>query len=91
MSKEVENAFNPALEVPDVNTPDVDINGVERIKQQVELDSNGKWVDILVDRLTEKKTPIQLVVGEKVLAETTIDSINALTLQTGRLGLVLGR
>lgn len=91
MSKEVENAFNPALEVPDVNTPDVDINGVERIKQQVELDSNGKWVDILVDRLTQNKTPIQLVVGEKVLAETTIDSINALTLQTGRLGLVLGR
>lgn len=91
MGKEVENAFNPELDIPGVNTPDVDIDSVERIKQKVELDSNGKWVDILVDRLTENKTPIQLVVGEKVLAETTIDSINALTLQTGKLGLVLGR
>jgi len=58
MGSEIENAFNPELDIPDVNTPDVDINGVERIKQKVELDSNGKWVDILVDRLTENKTPI---------------------------------
>lgn len=48
-----------------------------------------KWIDVLADKLAarEGNKPIVLMVDGKVFAQTTIDSINQLTRQTGSLAL----
>ena len=55
----------------------------------VPLEKNTKWMDVIANKLSERqsKTPIILMVNDKVLAQTTIDSINNLTRQTGSLAL----
>ena len=55
----------------------------------VPLEKNTKWLDIIADKLAGKQgnKPIVLMVDGKVFAQTTIDSINQLTRQTGSLSL----
>jgi phage-related protein len=71
-------------------------NGAEAV---VPLERNTKWLDKLANMLTEKlsnsefaggsEQPIVLQVDGRVLARTSIKSINQLTRQTGKLGLLL--
>lgn len=63
-------------------------NGAEAV---VPLEKNTKWLDKIADKLAAKQTstPIVLTVDGKVFAQTTINSINQLTRQTGHLGLNL--
>ena len=57
----------------------------------VPLERNTEWLDKIAERLAAKQgaTPIVLTVDGKVLAQTSINSINQLTKQTGTLGLVM--
>ena len=62
-------------------------NGAEAI---VPLENNLKWLDKLAGMLNERMgsdKPIILNVDGKVFAQTSINSINQLTRQTGHLGL----
>ena len=63
----------------------------ERGKEAVlPLENNTGWMDILVDRISERQaTPSKIVlqVGEKELGWATINSINDITKQTGGLQL----
>lgn len=63
-------------------------NGAEAV---VPLERNTKWLDIIADKLAAKQgnTPIVLTVDGKVFAQTSVDSINALTRQRGSLALNL--
>lgn len=63
-------------------------NGAEAI---VPLEKNTQWLDKIADRLASKQgnVPIVLQVDGKTFAQTSIDSINQLTRQQGRLGLNL--
>lgn len=63
-------------------------NGAEAV---VPLEKNTKWLDKIADKLAAKQgsTPIVLTVDGKVFAQTSINSINQLTRQTGHLGLNL--
>ena len=55
----------------------------------VPLEKNTEWLDRIAERLSEKSgnQPIILEVDGKVFAQTSIDTINQLTRQTGTLGL----
>ena len=55
----------------------------------VPLEKNTEWLDKIAERLSEKSgnQPIILEVDGKVFAQTSIDTINQLTRQTGTLGL----
>jgi phage-related protein len=58
----------------------------------VPLENNLEWLDKLADRINAKNgsgTPIILQIDGKTFAQTTIDSINQLTRQTGNLALNL--
>lgn len=57
----------------------------------VPLEKNTKWLDIIADKLAARQSnqPIVLEVDGKVFAQTSINSINQLTKQTGKLGLAL--
>lgn len=57
----------------------------------VPLEKNTKWLDVMAEKITAKQgnTPIILEVDGKTFAQVSIDSINALTRQRGRLGLNL--
>ena len=56
----------------------------------VPLENNTEWLDKIAERLgAGSSRPIILQVDGKTFAETSVDSINALTRQTGKLGLVL--
>lgn len=63
-------------------------NGAEAV---VPLEKNTQWLDKIADRLAAKQgaVPIVLNVDGKVFAQTSINSINQLTRQTGTLGLNL--
>lgn len=63
-------------------------NGAEAI---VPLENNTEWLDKIADKLASKQasTPIVLNVDGKTFAQTSINSINQLTKQTGKLGLKL--
>lgn len=64
-------------------------NGAEAI---VPLENNLGWLDKLAGMLNERMgadRPIVLSIDGKVFAQTTINSINSLTRQTGHLGLNL--
>lgn len=55
----------------------------------VPLEKNTEWLDKIADKLAARQgaTPIVLTVDGKVFAQTSIDSINQLTRQTGALGI----
>lgn len=57
----------------------------------VPLEKNTQWLDRIAERLASYggNTPIILQVDGKTFAQTSIDSINQLTRQTGKLGLRL--
>jgi hypothetical protein len=55
----------------------------------MKIETSEDWISALADKLLERNTEVNLVVNDKVLAQTTIESINALTRSTGRLGLAL--
>lgn len=57
----------------------------------VPLEKNTEWLDKIADKLASKQasTPIVLNVDGKTFAQTSINSINQLTKQTGSLGLKL--
>lgn len=57
----------------------------------VPLEKNTEWLDKIADKLASKQgnTPIVLQVDGKTFAETSINTINALTRQTGSLKLNL--
>lgn len=59
-------------------------NGAEAV---VPLEKNTKWLDKIAEKLTShtNNKPIYLVVNGKVWAETTIDTLNDYTKQTGNL------
>lgn len=61
-------------------------NGAEAI---VPLEKNTEWLDRIAERLAAKQgsTPIILNVDGKTFAQTSINTINQLTRQTGALGL----
>ena len=63
-------------------------NGAEAI---VPLEKNLGWLDklasMLSDRMSGSSTPIVLQVDGKTFAQTSINTINQLTRQTGNLGL----
>lgn len=72
-------------------------NGLQGIGEDgaeavVPLENNTEWLDKIADKLSARMgtgSRIVLQVDGKTFAETTIDSINALTRQTGNLGLNL--
>lgn len=57
----------------------------------VPLENNTEWLDKIADKLASRQasTPIVLNVDGKTFAQTSINSINQLTKQTGSLGLKL--
>lgn len=60
-------------------------NGAEAI---VPLENNTQWLDKIAERLgARSNTPIVLQVDGKTFAQTSIDTINQLTAQTGSLAL----
>lgn len=63
-------------------------NGAEAV---VPLEKNTQWLDRIAERLYAKQgnTPIVLEVDGKTFAETSINSINQLTRQTGTLNLIM--
>ena len=63
-------------------------DGAEAI---VPLEKNTQWLNKIADKLAARqgKTPIILQVDGKTFAQTSIDSINNLTRQTGKLDLKL--
>lgn len=65
--------------------------GEDGAEAVVPLEKNTQWLDKIADRLAAKQgsTPIVLNVDGKVFAQTSINSINQLTRQTGTLGLNL--
>lgn len=65
--------------------------GEDGAEAVVPLERNTKWMNILAEKLAEKQgnTPIILQVDGKTFAETSINTINNLTRQTGKLGLNL--
>lgn len=65
--------------------------GEDGAEAVVPLEKNTKWLDIIADKLAAKQgnTPIVLTVDGKVFAQTSVDSINALTRQNGKLALNL--
>lgn len=63
--------------------------GEDGAEAVVPLEKNTKWLDRLATMLSSKQgnRPIILEVDGKTFAQTSIDSINQLTKQTGKIGL----
>ena len=86
------------LEVPQmakggiVDSATLAVVGEQGKEAVVPLENNLEWLDKLAGMLNDRmggNKPIVLEVDGKVFAQTSIDSINALTRQTGNLGLVV--
>lgn len=87
------------LEVPElarggvVDSATLAVVGERGKEAVVPLENNLEWLDKLAGMLNERmgggNKPIVLEVDGKVFAQTSINSINALTRQTGNLGLVV--
>lgn len=63
--------------------------GEDGAEAVVPLEKNTEWLDRIAERLAAKQgsTPIVLQVDGKTFAQTSINTINQLTRQTGKLGL----
>lgn len=74
-----------------MNGNNVMVGGEAGAEAIVPLEKNTEWLDKIADRLAAKQgaTPIVLNVDGKTFAQTSINSINQLTKQTGSLGLKL--
>ena len=65
-------------------------NGAEAV---VPLEKNTGWLDKIAERLNARTgdgAPIYLQVDGRTFAEITLDTLNELTRQRGRLDLILG-
>jgi hypothetical protein len=65
--------------------------GEDGAEAVVPLEKNTEWLDRIAERLAAKQgsTPIILQVDGKTFAQTSINTINQLTRQTGKLGLAI--
>lgn len=74
-----------------MNGNNVMVGGEAGAEAIVPLEKNTEWLDKIADRLAAKQgaTPIVLNVDGKTFAQTSVNSINQLTKQTGSLGLKL--
>lgn len=75
-----------------VNSATVGVFGEAGKEAVIPLENNTEWMDILADRIAARSaapTKLVLAVDGKELAHTTINSINDLTRQTGKLQLAL--
>lgn len=65
--------------------------GEEGAEAIVPLEKNTEWLDKIADKLASRQasTPIVLNVDGKTFAQTSVNSINQLTKQTGSLGIKL--
>lgn len=63
--------------------------GEDGAEAVVPLEKNTKWLDRIAERLGGGNRPIILQVDGKTFGQISIDSINQLTRQTGKLGLRL--
>lgn len=87
----MERAFDPDL------TAETDVSGMDvesSVKSTYSIFGNDRnkpnsWVDSFFDRLAELNAPIILQVDGKTFAQTSINTINALTKQSGSLGLII--
>ena len=87
------NALGGVFTKPTLTTYGASIQGLgeDGAEAIVPLEKNTQWLDKIADRLAARQsnTPIVLNVDGKTFARTTINSVNALTKQTGSLGLKL--
>ena len=87
------NALGGVFTKPTLTTYGASIQGLgeDGAEAIVPLEKNTQWLDKIADRLASRQsnTPIVLNVDGKTFAKTTINSVNALTKQTGSLGLKL--
>lgn len=92
-AKQMEKAFNPQLEVPEIDT--IDVKGIVKYGiQKQDLTRTPKKEEIVEEvfqRISSAfgTTPVVLQIDGKTFAETSIQTINTLTRQTGRLSLNL--
>lgn len=92
-AKQMEKAFKPQLEVPEIDN--IDVKGIIKYGiQKQELTRTPKKEEIVeevFDRISSSfgTTPVILQVDGKTFAETSIKTINTLTRQTGKLSLNL--
>ena len=88
----MEKAFNPDL-TAETEIAEADYIGtVSAQGGYFDANANRKidsWIDTLINKLGDSKTPIILQVDGKTFAQTSISTINELTRQTGNLGLVI--
>lgn len=72
-----------------MNGNNVMVGGEAGAEAIVPLEKNTEWLDRIADRLASRgsKTPIVLNVDGKTFAQTSINTINELTKQTGSLNL----
>lgn len=72
-----------------MNGNNVMVGGEAGAEAIVPLEKNTEWLDKIADRLASRgsKTPIVLNVDGKTFAQTSINTINELTKQTGSLNL----
>lgn len=92
-AKQMEKAFKPQLEVPEIDN--IDVKGIIKYGiQKQDLTRTPKKEEIVEEvfnRISSSfgTTPVILQVDGKTFAETSIKTINTLTRQTGKLSLNL--
>ena len=86
------------LEVPQmakggiVNSATLALFGEQGREAVIPLENNTEWMDVLANRIAERNnTPskIVLMLDDKELGYASINSINGITKQTGKLQLAL--
>ena len=102
--KSARNLVEKSLLPIEASVKDVSVNGFDSLFNSSKfistmqsslkgraIDNGGQWISALISGLTaaQGNTPIILQVDGKTFAQTSIDSINALTKQTGALSLKL--
>lgn len=93
IAKQMEKAFKPQLEVPEIDN--IDVKGIIKYGiQKQDLTRTPKKEEIVEEvfnRISSSfgTTPVILQVDGKTFAETSIKTINTLTRQTGKLSLNL--
>lgn len=85
---EIEKAFNPTLTMPDVNGEiykDIDAD----IRTRAKFETDEDFGDRVEKVLMSGKAPVYLMVDKKILGQVSVDAINDITRQTGKLALIV--